>query len=423
MNIPISNQPRVVIIGGGFGGLNLAKSLRNKPFQVVMLDKNNYHAFQPLLYQVATAGLEPDSIAYPLRKIFKNFKNLHFRMAEVKSVDTAANEVITDIGTLTYDHLVIATGSATNFFGNEQLAKYAMPMKSVPEALNIRSLILQNFEKALITDDIKEREAFMNIVIVGGGPTGVELAGALSELRHHVLPKDYPDLDVRRMSINLIEASPRLLSSMDPRSSEEALETLTERDVQVWTDVRVMSYDGQTMKASNGMEIQTYNLIWAAGVEGCVPQGWSESQLNRGKRLIVDLHSRVNGLKNVYAIGDVASMESVDLPRGHPMLAQVAIQQGKLLASNLLRLRSGKDVKAFAYKDLGSMATIGRNKAVVDMPAGHFKGFGAWVVWMIVHVMQLIGFRNKMLVILNWFYNYLIYARDIRLIIRKYQRP
>ncbi|MDP4827928.1 MAG: FAD-dependent oxidoreductase, partial [Flavobacteriales bacterium] len=281
MNIPISNQPRVVIIGGGFGGLNLAKSLRNKPFQVVMLDKNNYHAFQPLLYQVATAGLEPDSIAYPLRKIFKNFRNLHFRMAEVKSVDTEANEVITDIGTLSYDYLVIATGSATNFFGNEQLAKYAMPMKSVPEALNIRSLILQNFEKALITDDIKEREAFMNIVIVGGGPTGVELAGALSELRRHVLPKDYPDLDVRRMSINIIEASPRLLSSMDPRSSEEALETLTDRDVQVWTDVRVLSYDGQTMKASNGMEIQSYNLIWAAGVEGCVPTGWTEGQLNR----------------------------------------------------------------------------------------------------------------------------------------------
>lgn len=403
--------------------MNLAKSLRNKPYQVVMLDKNNYHAFQPLLYQVATAGLEPDSIAYPLRKIFKNFRNLHFRMAEVKSIDTATNQVVTDIGNLSYDYLVVATGSATNFFGNEQLAKYAMPMKSVPEALNIRSLILQNFEKALITDDIKEREAYMNIVIVGGGPTGVELAGALSELRRHVLPKDYPDLDVRRMSINIIEASPRLLSSMDPRSSEEALETLTERDVQVWTGVRVMSYDGQSMKASNGMEIQTYNLIWAAGVEGCVPEGWLEGQLNRGKRLIVDEYNRVNGLTNVFAIGDVASMESIELPRGHPMLAQVAIQQGKLVATNLLRLRSGKDVKPFVYKDLGSMATIGRNKAVVDMPAGHFKGFGAWVVWMTVHVMQLIGFRNKMLVILNWFYNYLIYARDIRLIIRKYQRP
>lgn len=423
MNIPISNHPRVVIVGGGFGGLNLAKSLRNKAYQVVMLDKNNYHAFQPLLYQVATAGLEPDSIAYPLRKIFKNFKNLHFRMAEVKSVDTVSKQVVTDIGNLSYDYLVIATGSATNFFGNEQLAKYAMPMKSVPEALNIRSLILQNFEKALITDDIKEREAYMNIVIVGGGPTGVELAGALSELRRHVLPKDYPDLDVRRMSINIIEAAPRLLSSMDPRSSDEALETLSERDVQVWTDTRVMTYDGTTMKASNGMEIQTYNLIWAAGVEGCVPTGWTEQQLNKGKRLIVDAFNRVIGLDNVFAIGDVASMESVDLPRGHPMLAQVAIQQGKLLAANLIRMRSGKEVKAFDYRDLGSMATIGRNKAVVDMPAGHFKGFGAWIVWMAVHVIQLIGFRNKVLVVVNWFYNYLIYARDIRLIIRKYQRP
>jgi NADH dehydrogenase len=388
----------------------------------VVIDKNNYHAFQPLLYQVATAGLEPDSIAYPLRKIFKNYRNFYFRMAEVKQVDPHTREIHTDIGSLTYDYLVLATGSATNFFGNAEIERFAMPMKSVPEALNIRSLVLQNFEMALLTHDIKQREALMNIVIVGGGPTGVELAGALAELKKHVLPKDYPDLDVRRMGIYVVEAAPRLLSSMDPRSGEEAAETLHELGVEVWNNTRVTSYDGFEVKANNGMTIYCNNLIWAAGVQGAIPGNWSD-EAKAGSRLKVNTFNQVEGHERIFAIGDVAAVITEELPKGHPMLAQVAIQQGKNLALNFKRIAKGQQMVPFDYKDLGSMATIGRNKAVVDLPRGHFKGFIAWVVWMIVHVVQLIGFRNKVLVLVNWLYNYLIYARDIRLIIRKFSRP
>jgi NADH dehydrogenase len=422
VNIPNSQLPRVVIIGGGFAGLNLAKFLNTKEFQVVLLDKHNYHTFQPLLYQVATAGLEASSIAYPLRKIFQNKENVFFRLAEVNSLDTDKKNVHTNIGSLEYDTLVVATGSTTNFFGNDQIAELALSMKSVTESLDIRSLVLENFERAILTQDLSERESLMNVVIVGGGPTGVELAGALAELKRHVLPRDYPELDVRQMNIHLIEAAPRVLAAMSEKASQKAGEFLSKMGVSVWTDTRVLSYDGLDVMIQDGKPIKAKTVIWAAGVQGCPIQGIPAEKITRGDRIEVNPFNQVEGLDGVYALGDTAQIVSEDTPRGHPMVAQVAIQQGKLLAKNLLRIKKSEDPKSFIYKDLGSMATIGRNKAVVDLPNFEFQGFLAWFVWMGIHMMQLIGFRNKLIVVLNWMYNYLRYARDIRLIIRPYRR-
>lgn len=421
MNIPEVNAPRVVVIGGGFAGLQLVRRLRKEPFQVVLIDKHNYHTFQPLLYQVATSGLEPDSIGYPIRKIFEGHKNFFFRMAEVEHILPAERKVRTSIGDLNYDHLVIATGSDTNFFGNTGLERYAMPMKSIPEALNIRSLMLQNFEEALLISDLDERETLMNIAIVGAGPTGVELAGAISELRKHILPHDYPDLDVRRMSVHLIEAGDRVLAGMSESSSEDALQSLKRLDVEVWLNTMVEDYDGKIVTTKDGKKFRTRTLIWAAGVQGAPPEGIPAEQLARGKRVKVDRYHQVFGLENVYAVGDVAMMETEAYPKGHPMVASVAIQQAQHLADNLVKSLKGKTPKEFVYDDPGSMATIGRNRAVVDLPKFHFKGAFAWFVWMLVHVVQLIGFRNKLLVLINWIWNYIRYSRDARLIIRPYR--
>lgn len=420
MNIPESNLSRVVIIGGGFGGLMVAKSLKNKPFQVVLLDRHNYHTFQPLLYQVATAGLEPDSIAHPLRTIFTGYKNIFFRMAEVERVDPEQKTVLTNIGEIEFDHLVIATGSKTNFFGMESIKQRSMPMKSIPEALNLRSLMLQNFEAALLTDDLKKREALMNYVIVGAGPTGVELAGALAELKRHVLPHDYPDLDIRRMSIHLVEASDRVLAAMSETSSNKALDYLQRLGVHVWTSTMVKEYDGETV-ITNNKPLPASTLIWAAGVTGAFPAGITSDQVQAG-RIQVDEYNRVVGLENIYAIGDVAVMVSDENPKGHPMLAQVAIQQGTLLGQNLLREQKGKSLTSFKYKDLGSMATVGRNLAVVDLPRMKVQGFFGWAIWMGVHLVSLIGFRNKVITLFNWIWNYLKYDRGVRLIIRPYQK-
>ncbi|MGB1031662.1 MAG: NAD(P)/FAD-dependent oxidoreductase [Flavobacteriales bacterium] len=422
MNIPDHQFPRIVIVGCGFGGLELAKKLRNQSFQVVLVDAHNYHTFQPLLYQVATSGLEPDSIAYPIRKIIKNYKNFFFRWAKVESVDTQTNTVHSNIGSLQYDHLVLATGSTTNFFGNQAIAKNAMEMKSIPQSLDIRSLLLQHLEEALLTNDLEQREALMNVVIVGGGPTGVELAGAISELRKHILPNDYPDLDVRRMRIHLVEAAPRVLASMSEEASAKSLEFLKSMDIEVWLNTAVETYDGNIVKAGDH-KFLSRTMIWAAGVKGAPVSGIPAESITRGNRISVDEFNRVQPFKNVYAIGDVAQVQSKDTPNGHPMLAQVAMQQGKNLALNLIRWSKNQEAKTFVYKDLGSMATIGRNRAVVDLPSFKSQGFFAWFVWMGVHVIQLIGFRNKMLVLINWVYNYFKYARDIRLIIRPFKKP
>lgn len=421
LNIPDSNLPRVVIIGCGFGGLNLAKKLRKKPYQVVMLDKHNYHTFQPLLYQVATAGLEPDSIAYPIRNIFRKQKNFFFRMAVAENINTEKNSLTTNIGEIEYDHLIVATGSRTNYFGMKNVEQLGIPMKSVPEALNLRSIMLQSFEEASLTSDLKEREQLMNFVIVGGGPTGVELAGAIAELKTHVLPNDYPDLDFRRMSIHLLEMQPSVLPPMSKTAQQKAMEYLEGLGVQVWTETQVKDYDGNTVK-TNKKDLPASNLIWAAGVSGTIIPGLEEGKDFERSRYLVNTYNQIGEHKNIYAIGDVSAMMTKENPKGHPMLAQVAIQQGANLAKNIEAWRKGQNATDFSYEDKGSMATIGRNRAVADIGKLHLGGFPGWFLWMAVHLFSLVGFRNRMVVLLNWFFNYFSYDKKIRLIIRPVDR-
>ncbi|RKR06466.1 NADH dehydrogenase [Maribacter vaceletii] len=423
MNIPKLSCPRIVIIGGGFGGLSLAQKLSKKDVQVVLIDKNNYHTFQPLLYQVSTGGLEPDSIAYPIRKVLKDYSNFYFRLADVQEILPEEKSILTTIGDLNYDYLVIATGSETNFFGNKEIEKNAMAMKSIPQSLNLRSLILENFEQALLTDEMHERDALMNFVIVGGGPTGVELAGALAEIKKGVLPKDYPDLDTRRAQINLVQSGDCILPGMSKKASEKAEEFLEKLGVEIWTNIRVTSYDGKVVTTKTDLTFNSATVVWAAGVMGATIKGIdAEELLVRGNRIRVNEFNQIPNYPDIFAIGDVACIENKDTPRGHPMMAQPAIQQGKNLGENLARLLDGKALKPFAYKDKGSMATIGRNKAVADTKNFKFQGVFAWFVWMFVHLFFLIGFRNRAIVFVNWVYNYIRFDREARLIIRPYNR-
>jgi NADH dehydrogenase len=423
MNIPKTSLPRVVIIGGGFGGVALAKKLGKKEVQVVLLDKHNYHTFQPLLYQVSTGGLEPDSIAYPIRKILKDYPNFYFRLAKVRQIGVSEKTLTTNIGKISYDYLVLATGSVTNFFGNKELKKQSMAMKSIPQSLNLRSLILQNFEQALLTDNLHKRDALMNFVIVGGGPTGVELAGALAEIKKGILPKDYPDLDTRRAQIHLIQSGDRILKEMSERASEKAQQFLEELGVQIWKNTRVINYDGKTVTTKTDLVFEAATLVWAAGVQGVTIKGLSaKTLLAPGNRLKVDEFHKVMGVEDIFAIGDIAYMETKDCPNGHPMMAQPAIQQGENLGDNLLRMFAGKSQLPFSYRDKGSMATIGRNKAVVDMKNIRFQGVFAWFVWMFVHLFFLIGFRNRAVVFVNWVYNYVRFDREARLIIRPFKK-
>jgi NADH dehydrogenase len=423
MNIPQSSFKRVVIIGGGFAGIALAKKLSRQEFQVVLMDKNNYHTFQPLLYQVSTGGLEPDSIAYPIRKVLQGYPNFYFRLTEVTAVDTEKSIVHTTIGELKFDYLIVATGTRTNFFGNESIAKNSMAMKTIPQSLNLRSLILQNFEQALLTDDLHEREALMNFVIVGGGPTGVELAGALAEIKKGILPKDYPDLDTRRAQINLVQGADRLLPAMSEIASKKAEDFLEKLGVNVWKSIRVTDYDGKVAQTNQDTVFETATLIWAAGVQAVSLEGLNgEELLSKSKRLLVNKFNQVNGFEHIFAIGDVAQMVSEEYPHGHPMMAQPAIQQGRALGDNLIRLQKEKALQPFSYRDKGSMATIGRNKAVADLPKIKFQGVFAWFVWMFVHLYFLIGFRNRLVVFINWVYNYVKFDREARLIIRPFKR-
>ena len=423
MNIPRSSFPRIVIIGGGFAGISLAKRLRNKNVQVVLLDKHNYHNFQPLMYQVATGGLEPDSIAYPIRKIVQEYKDFYFRLAEVREIDAENNILYADIGELKFDYLIIATGSKTNYFGNKEIERNSMAMKTIPQSLNIRSLILENFEQALLTNDIDERHSLMNFVLVGGGPTGVELAGALAEMKKAILPKDYPDLDVRKMEINLIQGSDRVLDSMSENASEKAEKFLLDLGVSVWKKVRVTGYDGKTVTTNSDLSFDSATVIWTAGVQGALPHGLkADSFIKNVNRIKVNQFNQVEGYEHLFAIGDIAVMASEKFPQGHPMMAQPAMQQGRLLAENLIKIINKKEPKPFEYKDKGSMATIGRNKAVVDLPKFKFSGVFAWFVWMFVHLFSLIGFKNKAVVFLNWVYNYVRFDREARLIMRPYKK-
>lgn len=419
--IPESPKPRVVIIGGGFAGIKLAKGLKKKHFQTVMLDRHNYHTFQPLLYQVATAGLEPDSVAGPLRKTLEDQEDFYFRMAKVSRINPEEKTISTPVGDLRYDYLVLATGTLTNFFGNEGLRDLSFPIKQIPQALDLRSHMLQNFEKAVMTKKGKvEMEGLMNFVIVGGGPTGVEVAGALSELRKNVLPNDYPELDFSKMRIFLIEGLDRLLNGMSEKSGQKAVKYLKKFGVEIMLEKMVKTYDGKTVFFNDGTTIKSDTLIWAAGVKGNILEGMDDSSVEKG-RFIVNHFNEVKGYKDIFAIGDVAAMIDEKNPKGHPQLAPVAIQQGSHLAKNLVRRAEGKEMKPFSYLDKGSMATIGRNKAVVDLPTGQqFGGFVAWLIWMFIHLVSIIGFRNKLVVLSNWVWNYFTYDRGIRLIIRPF---
>lgn len=423
MNIPNSTKKRVVIIGAGFAGLSIAKKLRNKNLQVVLIDKHNYHTFQPLLYQVATGGLEAGSIAYPIRKVIQQYKDFYFRLTSVKEIDTSNQKITSEIGDLHYDYLVIATGSKTNYFGNKEIERNSMSMKTIPQSLNIRSLILENFEQAVLTTEQADKDALINFVLVGGGPTGVELAGALAEMKKAILQKDYPDLNIDKMQINLVQSGDRILNTMSEKSSIAADKFLVDLGVKIWKNVRVTNYDGRTITTNSDLTFETATVIWTAGVQGANIHGLdAKSLVEKVDRIRVNQYNQVVGYDTIFAIGDIASMETEKYPQGHPMMAQPALQQGDLLGENLVKLLKNQPMEPFEYNDKGSMATIGRNRAVVDLPKYHFNGVFAWFVWMFVHLFSLIGFKNKAVVFLNWVYNYIRFDREGRLIIRPYKK-
>ena len=412
------DKKRVLILGGGFGGIEIARRLDTRKYEVLLIDKHNYFTFQPLLYQVATGGLEPDSVAYPLRKILSKNNKVLFRLAEVQKIDAANSKVITTIGELPYDKLVLATGATTNFFNMTETEKNALSLKSVTDALNIRSFVLQKFEAALLVNSIEEQKRMMNFVIVGGGPTGVEISGALAELKRHVLPCDYPELDIKMMNISILESGENVLDAMSDYAKRKAKKQLEEMGVNLLMKKQLKSFNGHEAVLADGTVIETSSLIWTAGVKGNFPEGFDATVVARGNRLIVDDTNHLVSNENIFAIGDVASMQS----GAHPMVAPVAIQQAKNLAKNLNSQKPKGEWKKFVYVDKGSMATIGRSRAVADIKFIHMKGFFAWLAWLFIHLMLLVGFRNRVIVLFNWIWNYFSYDRAIRLIIRPYEK-
>ena len=419
-NIAKTKAKRVVIVGGGFGGLKLANALRNSGMQVVLVDKNNYHQFPPLIYQVASSGLEPSSISFPFRKIFKKRKNFYFRMAEARSIFPEKKILQTSIGKVEYDYLVFAAGTTTNFFGNKHLEDEAMPMKTLSEAMGLRNALLSNLERSITCATEQERNELQNIVIVGGGATGVEIAGVLSEMKKYVLPADYPDMDSSHLNIFLIEAGGRLLSGMSPKSSEAAEQFLRNMGVNVCLHKKVIDYRDHKVILEDGMEIPTRTFIWVSGVKASPIDNLPSECIGRGGRLKVDAYNRVEGMEDVFAIGDQCIMTAdKDYPNGHPQLAQVAIQQGKLLAENLKRMekKKKKALKPFHYRNLGSMATVGRNRAVAEFKKVKTQGWIAWILWLVVHLRSILGVRNRISVMLNWMYNYFTYDQSLRIIV------
>lgn len=416
---------KIVIVGAGFGGLKLARRLNNKKgFEVVLIDRFNYHQFQPLFYQVATAGLDASNISFPLRKVFQKSKNVRIRLADLKEILPSENKIITNAEEISYDALVLAMGADTNFFGNQQLAEKAFPMKSTVEALQLRYRLLHNLEESLTIEDPAELQARMNIVVTGGGPTGVEVSGALAEMKKYILPKEYPELDFSKMNIYLLEGSPETLAAMSDKSSNDSRRYLERLGVKVMTSTLVKDYDGKEVILSDASKIQAHTVIWAAGIKGNVPVGINKELIARGNRIKVDRQNRMQGHDNIYAIGDLAYMETPKYPNGHPQLAAAAIQQGKNIATNLLRQQKGKPIKEFEYFDKGTMATVGRNLAVVDIPKPklHFGGLFAWMIWMGLHLMLILGVKNRFFVFLNWLYNYFTYDQNLRLIFREFDR-
>lgn len=417
VNIPESDKERLVIVGGGFAGLTLARKMARSNYQVVLIDKNNFHQFQPLFYQVAMAGLEPSSIVFPLRKLFQNNKDVYIRITEVESVDTVQKRLHTPLGIVNYDKLVLAIGADTNFFGNEHIAQRAIPMKSVSEALFLRNKILTDYEQALSITEFEDRQGFIDIAIVGGGPTGVEVAGSLAEMKKYILPKDYPELNCEEIDIYLIQGGDRLLPGMSEEASQKALQFLEKLNVKVQLNKRVTDVDDEYVYMGEE-RIHARKVIWAAGIKGNRIEGLPEGTITYGNRIKVNRFNQVAGFDDIYAIGDIAYMEEEAYPKGHPQVAQVAMQQGKHLYKNIKRKEKGLALQPFSYKDLGSMATIGRNLAVVDLPRFKFQGAFAWFIWLFVHLFQLIGVKNRIFVFVNWVWNYFTYDQSLRLIIR-----
>ena len=420
INIQRNQKKRVVIVGGGLGGLRLAEDLYGSGMQVVLIDKNNFHQFPPLIYQIASAGIDPSSISFPFRQIFRKRKDFYFRMAEARMVDTEKKILQTSIGKIDYDYLVLAAGATTNFFGNKNIEEWAIPMKTVPEAMGLRNALLSNFERALTCATEEERQELLNVVIVGGGATGVEIAGALAEMRRYVIPYDYPDMDSSLMHIYLIEAGDRLLAGFSQESSQKAYEFLKSMGVDIQFGKMVTDYRDHKVVMKDGTEIPTRTFLWVSGIRANAMPGIDESHMGRGFRFKVDEYNRIPGLNDVFAIGDQCLQTSdAAYPNGHPQVAQVAIQQAKNLAKNLKLINQGADsseLTAFHYKNLGSMATIGRNKAVVEIGKFHSQGFFAWVLWLVVHLRSILGVKNKMMVLLNWLWKYVSYNDSIRMI-------
>ena len=418
VNIPETEKKRVVIIGAGFAGLKLARELYKKGYQVVLVDRNNYHQFQPLFYQVATSGLEPSSISFPLRKVFQKVKNVYIRVADVEQIFPEKKIISSSLGSIWYDYLVIATGASTNFFGNDSFERNGIPMKSVAEALYLRNRILLNFEKAVTLRDPEKLGQVLSILVVGGGPTGVEICGALAEMKKFVLPKDYPDVDFTLMEITLVEAGAELLGGMSKASGEKAREYLEKLGIKVLLSHKVINYDGLTVALEDKESFRTETLIWAAGIKGQLPGGINKANIIRGNRIKVGRFNQVEDMDAVYAIGDIAWMSTEKYPQGHPQVAQVALQQASALAKNLGYAQQNRPWQKFEYQDRGSMATVGRNRAVVDLPFLRFNGPLAWLTWMFVHLMSIVGVKNRLLIFINWFWSYITFDQSLRLIIK-----
>ena len=415
IRIPKTSKKRVVIVGGGFAGLTIVKKLDSKRFQIVLIDRNNYHQFPPLLYQVASAGLEPSSICFPFRKLFHREKDFYFRMAEVREICPEKNSIVTSVGELSYDYLILAGGTTTNYYGNKAIEDAALPMKDVREAIALRSSLLLNLERALDDEDCKERRALLNVVIVGGGATGVEIAGALAEMRRFIIPKDYPDLRAK-MNVYLVEGTNRLLGVMSDSASQSAREYLEKMGVKIMLNKRVTDYRDGSVVFDGGETIPTNSLIWVSGVTATRFEGIPKEKTGRGGRILVDAYNRLTDSDNIFVVGDLCLLQNEKYPNGHPQVAQVAIQQGKRVAKNLNNLSKGKDIEPFHYKDYGTMATIGRNKAVADLNGVHLHGFLAWAMWLTIHLRSILGVKNKFMVLFNWIWNYFTYDQSTRFI-------
>ncbi|MBF1616969.1 NAD(P)/FAD-dependent oxidoreductase [Prevotella sp.] len=418
-NIEHTDKKRIVIVGGGLGGLELAFKLVDDDYQVVLIDKNNYHQFPPLIYQVASGGLEPSSISFPFRRLFQGKKDFFFRMAKVESVNTDKKIINTTVGEIDYDYLVMAFGAKTNFFGNKDIEATTLPMKSVSEAMRLRNTILRNLELALTEEDPARKQALMNIVVVGGGASGVEIAGAVAEMKKNIIARDYPDLDSSQMHIYLVNAVDRLLSAMDPVSSKRAERDLKELHVHIRQPQFATEYKDGILKTSAGLEIPTQTVIWVSGICANIVEGFPAESIGHAGRFLTDRFCRVKGVKDVYAIGDVSLVEGdEEYPLGHPQLAQVAMQQAKTVAKNFKAMSKGKELKPFKYKNLGVMATIGRNHAVAEISGKKFGGFPAWALWLVVHLRSILGVKNKTFILLNWVWNYINYKQSLRLILK-----